>query len=222
MEQDVRKANLWRRNREQLIVREDLRDLSHLLELGRIELMTALLPQRVGAIFSPAALAQDLEVSIPTISRWMSYLKQLYYVFEIKPYTRQIVRSLRREGKIYLWDYGTIRNEASRFENLVACHLLKACHFWTDSGEGEFELYYLRNKEKQEIDFLIVRDGVPWLPVEAKLSDTKPSPSWKKFAGLLPCKRGLQVVRRPAWKIHEFGDASILVAGAAEALGYFA
>jgi len=220
--QNARKANLWRRNREQLVVREDLRDLSRLLELGRIEMMTALLPERVGAPFSPTALAQDLEVSIPTITRWMSYLKQLYYVFEIKPYTRQIVRSLRREGKVYLWDYGAIRNETARFENLVACHLLKACHFWTDTGEGAFDLYYLRNKEKQEIDFLIVRDGVPWLPVEAKLTDTEPSPNWRKFAGLLPCKRGLQVVRRPAWKVHEFGDARVLVAGAAEALGYFA
>jgi hypothetical protein len=220
--QNVRKANLWRRNREQLVVREDLRDLSHLLDLGRIEMMTALLPERVGALFSPASMARDLEVSFPTIKRWMAYLKELYHIFEIKPYTRRIARSLRCEGKVYLWDYGAIRNEAARFENLVASHLLKACHFWTDTGEGEFELCYLRNKEKQEIDFLIVRDGVPWLPVEAKLSDTEPAPSWRKFAGMLPCKHGLQVVRQPAWKVHEFGDTKVLVAGAEEALAYFA
>jgi hypothetical protein len=165
LEQNARKANLWRRNREQLIVREDLRDLSRLLELGRIELMTALLPERVGSLFSPTALAQDLEVSIPTIKRWTTYLKQLYYLFELKPYTRHIVRSLRRDGKIYLWDYGAIKDEAARFENLVACHLLKTCNFWTDTGEGEFELCLLRNKDGQEIDFLILRDGVSWLPV---------------------------------------------------------
>lgn len=222
LEQNARKARLWRRNREQLVVREDLRDLSRLLDLGRIEMMTALLPERVGSLFSPASLARDLEVSFPTIKRWMAYLKELYYLFEIKPYARQIARSLRCEGKVYLWDYAAVPSESARFENLVAAHLLKACHFWTDTGEGEFDLHYLRNKEKQEIDFLIIRDGVPWLPVEAKLSDAAPSPSWAKFAGLLPCKRGLQVVRRPTWKVHEFGDAEILVAGAAEALAYFA
>ena len=130
--------------------------------------------------------------------------------------------SLRREGKIYLWDYGAIPNEAARFENLVALHLLKICHFWSDTGEGEFELYFLRNKERQEIDFLIVRDGIPWLPVEVKLSDSELSPNWKKFAPMLPCKRGLQIVRSPEWKLHGFGDTQVLIAGAAEALRYLA
>ena len=220
--QDARKARLWRRNREQLVVREDLRDLSRLLELGRIEMMTSLLPERVGSLFSFASMGRDLEVSIPTIKRWMAYLKELYYVFDIRPYSKRITRSIRREGKVYLWDYGAIKDEAARFENLVACHLLKACHFWTDTGEGEFELYFLRNKEKQEIDFLIVRDGLPWLPVEVKCSDATPSPNWRKFASMLPCKRGLQLVRQPQWKTHDLDGPEVLVAGAAEALAYFA
>ena len=220
--QDARKARLWRRNREQLIVREDLRDISHLPELGRIETMTSLLPERVGSLFSLVSMGENLEASIPTVKRWMSYLKGLYYLFDIKPYSRKIPRSLRREGKVYLWDFGIIKDEAARFENLVACHLLKTCHFWTDTGEGEFELFFLRNKEKQEIDFLIVRDGEPWLPVEVKQADTQPSENWKRFARLLPCKRGIQLVLRPAWSTHAVGDMCVLVAGAAEALHYFA
>lgn len=217
-EQDVRAANLWRRSHEQLVIREDLRDLSRLPDLARLETMSALLPERVGSPFSVAGLREILEVSFDTVRRWTEYLKELYYVFELKPYSRHVSRSLRREGKVYLWDYGAVDDRAARFENLVAAHLLKACHFWTDTGEGDFELFYLRDKEKQEIDFLIVRDGEPWLPVEAKWGDETPSPAWKKFAGLLPCKRGLQVVRKPTWKLHEYGDARVLVAGAAEAL----
>jgi hypothetical protein len=58
--------------------------------------------------------------------------------------------------------------------------------------------------------------------VEAKFSDTGVSPNWGKFAALLPCRRGLQVVRGPFWKAHRFGEAEVLVAGAAEALFYFA
>lgn len=220
--QDARRVNLWRRNREQLVIRQDLRDFSRLLELERIEMMTALLPDRVGSLFSMSSLARDLETSVPTIKRWTEYLKDLYYLFEIKPYSRKIARSLRREGKIYLWDYGGIRNEAAKFENLVALHLLKTCHYWTDTGEGVFDLYFIRNKEKQEIDFLIVRDGEPWLPIEVKLSGTEASPNWRKFMPALPCRRGLQIVRKPAWELCDFGGFQVLVAGAAEALFYFA
>ncbi len=220
--QDVRKARLWRRSREQLVVREDLRDLSHLLDLSRIETMNTLLPERIGSLFSLASLGRDLEVSIPTVKRWVSYMKSLYYLFEIKPYHKRITRSIRREGKVYLWDYAVIDNEAARFENLVAGHLLKTCHFWTDTGEGEFELFFLRNKDKQEIDFLIVRDGQPWLPVEVKYSDTDISPNWGRFLPQLGCKQALQIVYEPNWKVHKVGHTQIVVAGAAEALGYFA
>jgi len=220
--QDARKVRIWRRNHEQLIVRQDLRDLSRLPELGRIEMLNALLPERIGSLFSFASIGRDLEASIPTVKRWIGYLKALYYLFEVKPYYRGVRRSLRREGKVYLWDYGAVPNEAARFENLVAGHLLKTCHLWTDTGEGEFDLYYLRNKEKQEIDFLIVRDGVPWLPIEVKLADVDPAPSWRVFGKLLSCKHGIQVVRDPAWKIHSIGGTEILVAGAAQVLHCFA
>ncbi len=220
--QDARKARLWRRSHERLVVREDLRDLSRLPELDRIEMLNALLPDRVGSLFSFASVGRDLEVSIPTVKRWITYLKALYYLFEVKPWHRGIRRSLRREGKIYLWDYGAVQDEAARFENLVASHLLKTCHFWTDSGQGEFELRYLRDKEKREIDFLIVRDGVPWLPVEVKSGGLTPSDSWKAMGPSLSCKQGLQVVRKSGRRIHEVSGMHVLVIGAAEALGCLA
>ena len=154
--------------------------------------------------------------------RWLTCLKEVYYVFEIKPWSRSIPRSLRREGKVYLWNYASVPTKAERFENLIGSHLLKACHFWTDTGEGEFELFYLRDKERHEIDFLIVRDGKPWLPVEVKHADTSLSPNWHRFLPRLGCKRALQLVYEPNWKIHKVGETQVAVVGAAEALGHFA
>jgi predicted AAA+ superfamily ATPase len=222
LDKDVRKARLWRHTREQLVIRDDLRDFSRLPELDRIEMMTALLPDRVGSLFSLSAMGRDLEASAPTIRRWVNYLKDLYYVFEVRPYSKNVRRSLRREAKLYLWDYGALADQARRLENLVAHHLLKSCHYWTDTGEGRFELHFLRDKEKREIDFLIVRDGLPWLPVEVKLSDTAPSANWNRFLPMLSCKRGLQIVFQPFWKAHDVAGAQVLVAGAGEALRYFA
>ncbi|MDA1044994.1 MAG: ATP-binding protein [Verrucomicrobia bacterium] len=194
--QNTRKARLWRRERRERVIREDLRDLTRTLELSQIEMLASLIPERVGVPTSVASFRDLLEVSHTTASRWLNWLKELYYVFELKPYNTHIARSLKKEGKLYMWDPGEVPDEAARFENLIACHLLKACHQWTDSGEGEFDLKYLRNKDRQEIDFLVVRDGAPWLPIEVKLSATTPSPNWRRFLPSLPCKAGIQVCRQ--------------------------
>jgi hypothetical protein len=163
-----------------------------------------------------------LEVSHDTVSRWLSYLKELYYVFELKPYRGSIRRSLRKEGKLYMWDHSEVADAAARFENLVAVHLLKACHFWTDVGEGDFELGFVRDKDKREIDFLIARDGRPWLALETKLSDEALSPSWRRFLPALGCSFGVQLVsKRGVWKQHRGEWGSVLVASADEALAYF-
>jgi predicted AAA+ superfamily ATPase len=219
---EERRLNLWRRGRVEKVVREDLRDLSRIPELSQIEALVSLLPERVGSLFSRASLREELEVSFDTIRRWMQYLFELYYAFEIKPFSFKISRSLKREGKLYLWDYSEIMDKAARFENLIAAHLLKACHYWTDTGEGLFELFYLRTKEKQEIDFLIVKDKKPWLPVEVKENDTSPSPHFRRFLPHLNCPFALQLIRRHNYRSqHRIDNTTLLVASASHMLTYF-
>lgn len=192
-----KQLHLWQRGRIEKIVREDLRDLSRLPELSQIEMLVALLPERAANVLSLRSLAEDLEVAYTTVKRWLDYLRELYYCFEIKPYSKSLPRSLKKKSKLYLWDWSEIKNPAARFENMVAGHLLKYCDYLTDTGEGKFELRYLRNKEKKEIDFLIVNNNQPWLPVEVKQQEIKAAENWGAFLPHLDCKFGLQVVEQP-------------------------
>lgn len=175
-------ASIWRRGRLEKIVREDLRDLSRLPELSQVEMLVALLEEKAGGMLSVQSLREDLDVAHSTVQRWLNYLNQLYYCYQIRPYSRSIPRSLKKEGKLYLWDWSEItQNSGARFENIIAGHLLKACHFWTDIGRGVFDLFYLRDKDKNEIDFLVTKDKKPWIAVEAKSQDTTWSPSFTPF-----------------------------------------
>src|SRR5690606_3603027 len=78
---------------------------------------------------------------------------------------------IKKMPKIYLWDWSAISDEGRLYENFVASHLLKAVHYWTDTGFGHYELYYLRDKEKREVDFLVVKNKKPWFLVEVKKSN---------------------------------------------------
>ena len=185
-------------------------------------MLASLLPEGVGSPLSRNSLREDLEVSFDTVSRWLAALMELYYAFEIRPFTKRVARSLKKEGKLYLWDWSEVDSAGPRFENLVACHLLKACDFWTDTGEGTFELCLLRNREKEELDFLVVRDGKAWLPVEAKVADTTPAPHWRKFLRYLRTPAALQICAVPGvWQEHRIDDTVLLVASADEVLRYF-
>jgi hypothetical protein len=215
LRQSERYARIWRRGRSEKIVREDLRDLSRIPELSQVEMLMALLPERAASPLSLQSLRRDLEVAYDTVKRWMNYLNELYYVFEVRPYSRSIPRSLKKEGKLYLWDWSEVESPGARFENLVAGHLLKAAHFWTDTGEGDFELHYLRNREKQEIDFLLTRDRKPWLAVECKLTDEAVSAAFPAFVPHLRCPF-VQLVKSPGVrrKIEVAGCAGLVSSAA--------
>lgn len=188
-------AMIWRRGRLEKIIREDLRDLSKLPELSQVEMLVALLEEKAGGLLSVESLREDLEVAHSTVQRWLNYLQQLYYCYLIRPYQRSVPRSLKKEPKLYLWDWSEVRDPGHRFENLIAGHLLKACHFWTDIGKGNFDLFYLRDKEKNEIDFLITKNRYPWIAVEAKCKDTNWSPAFKAFRSRAQIPICLQVVQ---------------------------
>ncbi|OGQ89653.1 MAG: hypothetical protein A2289_06025 [Deltaproteobacteria bacterium RIFOXYA12_FULL_58_15] len=194
LKQNTRQHRLWLRERRDLIVREDLRDISRIQLLSHVEELVELIALRAGHELSYNALREDLQVALDSVRLWVGYLQRLHYLFIVRPFTGKIARALRREPKLYLWDWSEIEDPGARFENLVASHLLKWCHFTQDWGLTPLELHYLRDKEKREVDFLITRDKKPWLLVEAKLSDTQPSPALMHFAERLGDVRKIQVV----------------------------
>ena len=215
-------SRVWRRSRTEKVIREDIRDLSRIPELSRIEVLASLLPERVASPVSMTALREDLEVSLDTVRRWFAMLSELYYLVLLRPWTKRVARSLQKEAKLYLWDWSDVEAEGPRFENMVALHLIKACDYWSDVGLGEFALHSLRNKEKEEIDFLITRKAKPWLLVEAKLTDAAPSAHFRKFLRYMPGTPALQIVRaKQVWARHRVGDSDVLVASGAEALACF-
>lgn len=184
----------WRRTRTQQLFEEDLRDLTKIQELGQIQVLAEILRQQVGQLTSYTELAKKVNVSIDTIRRWLEILKSFYYCYTLQPWSNNVTRSLLKEPKVYLWDWSCSADVGARAENFIASHLLKAVHFWTDRGWGDYGLYYLRDKEKREVDFLIVKNGKPWLLVEVKNSSNgSPSKSLYYFQKMLEVDYAVQV-----------------------------
>lgn len=206
----------WRRARHRLVMREDIRDLTRIRDIGLVEALAELLPERVGAPLSLNALSEDLGVAFGSVNNWVETLSRLYYLFELRPYAGRLARALRRERKVYLFDFTEIESPGARFENLVALHLLKLCDAWNDRGLGDFALWYVRDKEKREVDFLLTESRRPYLLLETKLSPDGGSPSLRYFRGRLDPRYTILLSRRdpghraPADGVFSMGAARLL------------
>ena len=161
----------WSHDYIETVIREDIGTLTRIVDREYIFDLYNLLPEMTGSPLSLSSLASHLQVSPVTVKNYMRRLEDFYLVFSIRPYSKNIKRSLLKAGKYYLYDWSKIKDSAARFENYVACELNTRLSLWGQFTGDAYTLYYIRNKQKQETDFLVVKNGSPWLLIEVKLSD---------------------------------------------------
>ncbi len=193
LKRDARFSRRWQSLRLQQLVKEDVRDFTQVQHLDQLEIMVRMLIDRSARQLVYGNLARQVRVSVDTARRWVAALCDLHLGFLVQPWFSNVSRSLRKEPKWYLRDWAAIRDTGQRAETFVACHLLKAVEGWNDMGLGDFQLGYLRDKEKREVDFLVARDGRPWFLVEAKHGDESMSPSLKRFQAQVGAPFAFQV-----------------------------
>jgi len=175
----------WSNTYSRQLIHEDIRDLTGVKSIKDMETLYYLLPSRTGSTISIPSLSRDLKVSYNSVHKWLSSFERFFLVFCISPWTKKISRAIQKERKIYLWDFPRIEDPAARFENMAAMELQRAVTAWNDLGYGRFELHFIKNKEHQEVDFLIANEHKPILLIETKLADREPSAALKKFQSAL-------------------------------------
>jgi uncharacterized protein len=184
----------WQNLRKQQLFREDIRDVNVIHDINRLELLADILSAQSASAITYSTLAKHIRVSVDTITRWIEVLESFYFCYRVRPWSENIPRALLKEPKIFLWDWSLIKDPGAKAENFIASQLLKATHYWTDSGFGNYSLHYIRTTDKREIDFLVTKNDEPWFLVEVKKSSTTLSPHLAYFQKLTQTKHAFQVV----------------------------
>ncbi len=195
LQNDEREARRWRRDRLDRVVKDDLRDLESIRDISKLTIFVDALRERVGSPIVLGNLARDLEVAPKTLKHWLDLLERMYLVFVVRPYAGKLSRTLVKPPKVYFFDNGDVLgDDGARFENLVATHLLKRLNFLEDRDGYRYELGYIRDKEKHEVDFVILKDAKVQQLIEAKWRDAEISGSLRYFSKKLKPKRSVQIV----------------------------
>ena len=162
----------WSLERLNRVVYTDINSLENIKEISSIEVLVQALKDRVSSILSVESLRQDLQVSHNTVCRWLDILQTLYVCFRISPFGSPKIRAVKKEQKLYLWDWAQAGDLGARFENMVASQLLKYCHFIEDTEGYKMDLQYIRDRDGREVDFVVLKENKPLFAVECKASDT--------------------------------------------------
>ena len=189
-------AQRWRADYFAGLVREDVLEFSRLQEVNAMRLFAEMLRSRVGSPLSIASIARDLHLSPVTLNKYLDILEALFIVFIVRPWHRNIARATLQAPKVYFYDTGLVLGDAGlRFENAVACHLLKNVHWQQDTKGAAVDLHYIRTKDDAEVDFCLSEGDTLTHLVECKLSDAKPHRALARFAEQWPQAQAIQLVR---------------------------
>jgi uncharacterized protein len=187
------RARRWSVEYRSRLIREEVTSLESVRDLGALEQLMLALPERVGSPLSRNALREDLQLNHQTVSRWLDIFERLYAIFRLAPFGAPRLRAVKQEQKHYHYDWSVVPDEAARFENMVASHLLKWINFQLDTEGRELELRYFRDVDGREVDFVVVERRKPILMVEAKLTAGALSPSLRYLKQRFPKTDAYQV-----------------------------
>jgi predicted AAA+ superfamily ATPase len=210
----LEEAERWRRPYFDGLVRDDVLEFSRLREVGAMRMFADLLRSRVGSPLSLASIARDLHLSPATLKSYLGILEALFIVFTVRPWHRNIARATLQSPKVYFFDTGLVRGDAGvRYENLVACALLKHVEWLQDVQGKEVGLHYIRTKDDAEVDFCLSHGEQLTDLIECKLTDTRPHRALARFAGEWPQARATQLLR-DLRHAHDIGRVEVRPAAA--------
>jgi uncharacterized protein len=187
-------AARWRMGYAERLTREELVQLERVAEIERVELLFDRLRDVAGGIVSINALREDLQVAFETAAKYLDILERLNAIFRILPAGADKLKAVKKERKLYFWDWCYAATDGARYENMIALHLLRFVDMARDAWGKDLALRYFRHRDGKEVDFILLLNRKPWIAIEAKLSQSALSPSLKYYLQRIKVPYAFQVV----------------------------
>ncbi|MFA6474848.1 MAG: ATP-binding protein [Patescibacteria group bacterium] len=173
----------WCSSYIRLYLERDVRQLINVTDLTTFERFVHHVAIRTGQILNTSDLARDVDVSVPTITRWLSVLQASYQVFLLEPYHASISKRLVKAPKIYFGDTALasylmgIHDPEVLLQGPFLGHLFETAvvleHLkWASMNGLNSTFSYFRTKDGIEVD-LFIEQGVEIMAREIKSSRTR-------------------------------------------------
>ncbi len=178
-----RAASLWFQSYLQTYLERDVRAISAIRDLATFRRFLSLLASRNGQILNKTDVAAPMGVSVPTITQWLSILEVTAQIILVPPYFENFGKRLTKSPKLYFLDSGLVSHllgietekalvrspfAGAIFEGFLASEIAKE----QASAGRRREIYFFRDEQGLEVDFVVPVGPAKLLLLEAKATRT--------------------------------------------------
>ncbi len=128
---------------------KDVKKLADFKDMRKLRDTILLLANRVGSKIEITKIASEISISRDTVYSYLGFLEKTYFIFLVKPFSRNIDGEVKGANKVYFCDSGLLNQlikfpEGVIFENAVFTNLKKYG-----------SLNYYQKYKGPEVDFIL-------------------------------------------------------------------
>ena len=152
-------------------VRKDIRDLANVKDPEKFNKLLEALASQSGQMLNVTELANTTRLAKQTIEHYLFIMENTYIIRLLRPFSRNIRSELFKLPKLFFYDTGIMQMLwLKRLQQEIIGQVFESAIFGElAKSHPRDELFYWRNKDKKEIDFILNRQNIP-LPIEVKLN----------------------------------------------------
>ena len=126
-----------------------------------------------GGLFEATTFSKACQVARPTIQKYLSILEETHVVSIVRPFHQRPANEIAATPKVFCFDTGFI-SYFNRWLDLDSERKGRLWEHWvllelqSKLQLKGFSIYYWRNKQKQEVDFVLLKRGLAPIVVECK------------------------------------------------------
>ena len=169
----------WHTDYVNAILERDLKEIARIHRKNAMRELVHTLAAWSGKFMDLSAIGSGLSIQRSTIESYINALETLYLVERVYPWTKTDYARVGKQSKLFMvdsglmtsllsWKMDQVRLDSDRSGKLIETLAFNEIMAQIDAGDGRYELFHYRDREKREIDFLIEREDDGLLGIEIK------------------------------------------------------
>ena len=169
----------WHTDYVNAILERDLKEIARIHRQNAMRELVHTLAAWSGKFMDLSAIGSGLSIRRSTIESYINTLETLYLVERVYPWTKTDYARVGKQSRLFMvdsglmtsllsWNMDQVRLDPDRSGKLIETFAFNEIMAQIDAGDGRYELFHYRDREKREIDFLIEREDSALLGIEIK------------------------------------------------------